>query len=473
MKSIHTEVRKFFRRESVPRGVRILAAVSGGPDSTALALCLAEMREELGFSLALAHYDHGLRSAEEAAVEEAFALSLGRLLGLPVETGRAGTGKLKEIAGRKKLSLEAAARNFRYAFLRETAKRLTSDFIALGHTRTDRIETQVFRFFQGSSVEALAGIRGRRGRIIRPLIAVDRRDVLAFLAERGQDFCTDSSNADMAFLRNHVRGKLVPAAEDVFPGFAKALDALAEKSHLYSDFVKKTLRGVSPWVKADLGWECSFEAFAGLHPILRINSVYEIFNQGSLGQNEKRIPYAFLRPLAKLTEDRPDGVILRGRGLALVRRGDRLLARRDIVLNRKKGYFYLIDGNMDFCVQGRLRVEAEEVLPEWKNGKDVFSWSKGDCLFLRSRRPGDTVCTGQGKKTLNKLFSDWKVGEGFRDIVPLVQKNENILAVFAEPFGGKTLRLGGEAGPEAGKFFRIRIRVCESGEESGQTKQSE
>jgi tRNA(Ile)-lysidine synthase len=297
--------------------------------------------------------------------------------------------------------------------------------------------------------------------------------VLAFLAERGQDYCTDASNADTTFLRNQVREKLIPAAEDVFPGFAKALDALAEKSRLYGDFVKKTLRGVSPWVKADFGWECSFEAFAGLDPLLKINSIYESLNQGSLGQNENRIPYAFLRPLARLEKDRADGVILRGRGFELVRRGDRLLARRDIVLKRKRGYFYLIDGNMDFCVQGRLRVEAEEVLSKGENGEDVFPWSKGDCLFLRSRRPGDAIRTGQGRKRLNKLFSDWKVEESIRDCVPLVQKNENILAVFAEPFGGKTLRLGGEAGPEAGKFFRIRIRVCKSGEESGQTKQSE
>ncbi|MDR1933707.1 MAG: tRNA lysidine(34) synthetase TilS [Spirochaetales bacterium] len=467
MKSIHTEVKKFFRGEGVPRGVRILAAVSGGADSTALALCLAGLRAELDFSLALAHYDHGLRSREEARAEEAFVRSLGEALGLPVETAQAGPGKLRETAAREKLSLEAAARNFRYGFLHETAKRLSCDFIALGHTRTDRIETQVFRFFQGSSAEALAGIRGRRGRLIRPLITVDRSDVLAFLEERGQGFCTDASNEDTAFLRNHVRRKLIPAAEDVFPGFAKALDAAAEKSRLYGDFVKKALREKNPWVKSGTGWECSFEAFAGLHPLLRINSVYEIVNRGGFGRTEKRIPYAFLKPLAELSPGRPEGVILRGRGLALVHRGDRLLARRDIVLNQKKGYFYLIDGNMDFCVQGRLHVEAQEV-PPGENGEDVFSRNKGDCLFLRSRRPGDVICIGQGKKTLNKLFSDWKVEESLRDLVPLVQKNENILAVFAKPFGGKTLRLNGEPGPETGKFFRIRI--CESGEESGQTK---
>jgi tRNA(Ile)-lysidine synthase len=459
MKSIHTEVKEFFRREKLPRPTRILAAVSGGPDSTALALVLAQLREELGFSLALAHYDHGLRSSEESRAEEAFVRSLGDSLSLPVETGRAAEGGLRDEAAKEKKSLEAAAREARYAFLRAAAARASCAFIALGHTRTDRIENQIFRFFQGSGLQALAGIRGRRGRIIRPLIGVDRSGVLAFLAERAQGYCTDASNGDAAFLRNHLRLALVPAVEEVFPGFGKALDALGEKFSLYADFVKKALRDTDPWVKTGLGWECSWEEFLGLHPVLRIQSVYKLCP----ARGEKRIPYAFLAPLAKLPRAKT-GTILRGRGLEILRRGKRLLARRDIVLNQKKGYFYLIDGNLDFCIQEQLRVEAEEV-PSRKEEEDVFFCGGEDCLLLRSRRPGDVIDTGRGEKKLGRLLSEWKVEERLRGLVPLVQKNGKIVAVLAAPWGGKTLRLPEEGG-EAGRFFRIRIRKI--GEKSGQ-----
>jgi tRNA(Ile)-lysidine synthase len=342
-------------------------------------------------------------------------------------------------------------------------------FIALGHTRTDRIETQVYRFFQGSAQGyAFAGIRARRGRILRPLLCADRNDVLAYLEQKGQSFCQDATNADTAFLRNHVRHTLIPAAEAVFPGFARAMDALAEKSLLMGDFVEQSLRGVTPWVRHELGWKCPFEAFIGIHPILRINSIYEILGQ-------ERIPYVFLKPLAGLTREKADGIILRGRGFELVRRGGTLFAFGDIVLKRKKGYFYRIDGNPDICIQGRWRAEAEEFYSQ--NGKppmgeDVFFCGKDECLFLRSRRPGDVIHTGRGKKTLVRLFSDWKVREDLRDSVPLVQKNGKILAVLAGSFGGRPLRCcDDEMQEQAGRFFRIRIHKI--GEESGQSEKSE
>jgi tRNA(Ile)-lysidine synthase len=461
MKSIHAEIKAYFRRHSLPRNIRILAAASAGPDSTALVLALADLREELGFSLVLAHCDHGMRSREDSQREAAFVRALGERLEVPVLTGEAGQGKLKAAARREKKSPEAAARDFRYAFLREAGNSRSCDYIALGHTRTDRIETQIYRFFQGSSPGSLAGIPGRRGRFIRPFLNVDKTEILAFLAERGEGFCVDSSNRDTAFLRNHLRAGLLPAVRDVFPGYERALDALAEKALLYEDFVETSLAGANPWIETAEGWECSFKAFLGLHPLLRIKSIYPLYNRSVPRGGEKRIPYAFLAPLLRLAGTKADGIVVRGRGGALIRRGERLLWRTDIVLKRKKGYFYLIDGNMNFCIQERLCIRTEEVSSMLRDEKDVFFYGEGECLFIRSRRAGDTIQTGNGKKTLNKLFSDGKIGEELRDMIPVVQKNENILAVLTHPFGIETIRLPEKPGRDGGKY--LRIRICEIG----------
>ncbi|MDR1626079.1 MAG: tRNA lysidine(34) synthetase TilS [Spirochaetia bacterium] len=470
MKSIHVELRRFFCRLPSARGERILVAVSGGPDSTALALGLADLRGELGIGLALAHYDHGLRSAREAREERDFVLSLGEGLGLPVETGGAGGGVLRETAAREKKSLEALARERRYAFLHGAAGRLSCGLIALGHTRGDRIETQIFRFFQGSSPKSLGGIPAKRGRVLRPLINLGKGDILAFLEERGQGFCTDASNQDTVFLRNHLRRALLPAVEKVFPGYAKALDALAEKSRLYGDFVESVLAEKNPWKPSGGGWECPFEEFLGLHPLLRIESVYGLFAGGFMPGGEKRIPYSFLRPLAGLGREKAGGTVLRGRGLVFRLRKGRMIVEKDIVLNRKKGYFYHINGNLDFCIAGRLRVQAEEAAfsADSEGGDDVFPLVGGDGLFLRSRRPGDAIALPGGRKTLNRLFASWKLEEDTRDMVPLVQKNGKILAVLAAPFGGKTLRLPDTESGNKEKSFRIRIHKI--GEEREQTK---
>jgi tRNA(Ile)-lysidine synthase len=472
MKSIHAELRNFFRRRPLARGEKILAAVSGGPDSTALALGLADLRQELDFRLALAHYDHGLRSARETEEEAAFVRSLGESLGVSVESGEAGAGVLRKTAGQEKKSLEALAREFRYAFLYGAAKRLSCGIIALGHTRGDRIETQIFRFFQGSSPKALGGISAKRGGVIRPLIGLERGDIIAFLERRGQGFCTDASNQDTVFLRNHLRRTLIPAVEKVFPGYAKALDALAEKSRLYEDFLKSALEGKNPWKPSNAGWECSFEEFLSLHPLLRIESVYGLFAAGLAPRGEKRIPYSFLRPLTTLKGGKKaGGIILRGRGLVFRLRKGSMIVEKDIVLNQKKGYFYHINGNLDFCIEERLCVKAEEVtLSAGAEGKDdVFSLGEGEGLFLRSRRPGDIIVAPGGRKTLNKLFSSWKLEEDIRDMVPLVQKDGKILAVLAAPLGGKTLRLPDKkGGNNKERFFRIRIHKM--GEECEQTK---
>jgi tRNA(Ile)-lysidine synthase len=423
----------------------------------------------LDFSLCLAHYDHGIRSAEDSAREKAFVLCLGERLGLSVETGGAGEGRLAEAARREKKSLEAAAREFRYSFLREAAERAGCAFIALGHTRSDRIETQLYRFFQGSFPGRLSGIAPRRGECIRPLLSLDKGVLLAFLAERGEGFCVDSSNGDSSFLRNHIRASLVPAVKEVFPGYETALDALAEKARLYEDFAQVSLAAVNPWIQAGEGWECSFAAFLALHPLLRLLSVYALYNGDFPRGGEARLPYAFLAPLVHLRKEKAEGTVLRGFGIHLFLRGGRLFWRRVLVLKQKKGYFYTVAGNMDFPIHGQLLVHTEEVSGDCMNEEDVFPVGDDGVLFLRSRRLGDTLVTAGGAKTLNKLFSGWKAAENIRDMIPVLQKNDSILAVLGRPFGWRTLRLSEEAGRHRGKF--LRIRVSQIGVESGQQKQ--
>jgi tRNA(Ile)-lysidine synthase len=207
------------RHTLVAPGDTVLAAVSGGADSVALLVALLELRGELGIAVVAAHFDHGLRGAESTA-DRVFVESLARRYDVPclVESGIVPAG-----------NLEAEARRVRYAFLERAADSLGATKIATGHTRDDQAETVLLRIVRGAGTRGLAGIRPRRGRIIRPLLRCDRIQVRGFLVDRGLDWRRDLSNFDTTFERTRVRHGFLPAlARELNPRLAATLADLAD-----------------------------------------------------------------------------------------------------------------------------------------------------------------------------------------------------------------------------------------------------
>ena len=461
------EVRRFWKRRRIPRGIKVLAALSGGPDSTALTAALGELRESLHFELFIAHYDHGIRSPEESAADLSFAQTLAGNLGVPLMHEGPGPGTLRRLAAEAGRSLEDLAREHRHRFLRRAASRLGCDLIALGHTASDRRETQIMRFFQGSSPDALRGIPARRGPLIRPLSGVDKAAVLDYLDGIGLGYRRDQTNEDPAFLRNHLRMTLIPAAMEVFPGYHKALDKLSLKARLYGDLAARTLEKEDPWVKQGEGWTCGFGDFLRLHPLVRILSMYRLYEPGKSRKGNPRLPFAFLAPLEKLGRDARDGVILRGYGMRLELVGGLLWWKEDIVLARKKGYLYLTDGKGGFEAPGGLVIRVDEV-PEAARFEDrVFRCGGDGRLLVRSRRPGDELITGSGKKTLKKLFSRLGIPENLRDLVPIVQREGDIQGLLTEPWGIPTIRAPENVMEKRGNGRYFRFTAFMKGEERG------
>ena len=201
------------RHDLLGGGETVLVAVSGGADSTALLDVLDELRGPLALTLEVAHVHHGLRPEADAEAARVEALCAER--GLPyhiarVEVRRAGPGA--DWAG-----LEAAARQRRYAALREIAAEVGAARIATGHTADDQAETVLMRLLEGAGPGGLAGIPPRRGALVRPLLACRRAEIEAYLRARGMRWTEDGSNRDPAFLRNRLR-------HDVLPWLATALD---------------------------------------------------------------------------------------------------------------------------------------------------------------------------------------------------------------------------------------------------------
>lgn len=195
--------RTIARHGMLAAGDRVLAAVSGGADSTALLHLMNAMRPRLGITLAVAHLNHGLRG-RAADGDARFAESLAGHLGLMFHGERI---RLDPSRG----SVEERGRQARYAFFHRLAKEHGYNKIALGHHMDDNAEAVLLHLLRGSGIRGLSGIPPVRGqRIIRPLIDLRRNEIIDFLREQGISFVQDASNNDLRYDRNRVRQSLIP-----------------------------------------------------------------------------------------------------------------------------------------------------------------------------------------------------------------------------------------------------------------------
>ena len=198
----------YARREGLfTTGDRVLVAVSGGPDSVALLHLLVRLAPELGLDLGVAHFDHGLRG-EDSRADADFVADLARRLGLPCHQGR---GQVRDAARRDKVSLQMAARKLRLQFLQDTRRRHGYAKLALGHTADDQVELFWLRLLRGAGLEGLKGMWPATPEgLVRPLLAVGKAVLLAWLEQEALPYRLDASNLSRAYLRNRVRLDLLP-----------------------------------------------------------------------------------------------------------------------------------------------------------------------------------------------------------------------------------------------------------------------
>ncbi|MDR0376546.1 MAG: tRNA lysidine(34) synthetase TilS, partial [Spirochaetaceae bacterium] len=177
------------------KGTRFLAAVSGGADSTAMLAALTAFAGERGLVTRCFHVEHGLRAAEESRGDAAGVRELCRKLGVPCKVAHIPPGKIAATAAKQGIGLEAAARFYRHALWDREARRIGAARVLVAHTRDDVLETVLMRVLRGSGPAGLAAMERDNGRVLRPLISLNRSQVLEYLAGRGIPYRTDSTNA--------------------------------------------------------------------------------------------------------------------------------------------------------------------------------------------------------------------------------------------------------------------------------------
>lgn len=223
------------RRAGYEPGGRIVVALSGGPDSTALTVGLSELHGGRD-QIVAAHFNHRTRG-EESDADEEFVRKLCDEIGIPLRAGSASEAS-------NGMS-ENDARNLRYRFLRGIADELDIPYVAVAHTADDQAETVLLRIARGTGMRGLAAMPyarpiadGSGVSLIRPMLDVTRAEVAQFLNERGIVPRHDASNDDVRYARNRIRHHVMPALAEINPAVVQALTRLTKIAREHNEFVE-------------------------------------------------------------------------------------------------------------------------------------------------------------------------------------------------------------------------------------------
>ncbi|REC99980.1 tRNA(Ile)-lysidine synthase [Microbacterium sp. AG157] len=246
------EVRRAVRSALERADGPVAVALSGGPDSLALAAATAFEAARAGIRAEAVVIDHGLQEGSDAVA--AAAAEKARALGLGARVVRVEVGSTD--------GPEAAARAARYAGLAAAAVEIGADVVLLGHTLDDQAETVLLGLARGSGGLSLAGMPAERrdatGPIwVRPLLAVRRHTTVAACAAQGLDPWNDPHNADPAYSRVRVRNRVMPVLEtELGPGVAEALartaEQLREDAEAFQDMIDETIEDIVEHAEAGI-----------------------------------------------------------------------------------------------------------------------------------------------------------------------------------------------------------------------------
>uniref|UniRef100_UPI002634E13D tRNA lysidine(34) synthetase TilS n=1 Tax=uncultured Selenomonas sp. TaxID=159275 RepID=UPI002634E13D len=220
------KVLAFCEERGIPaHGSPLVVAVSGGADSMALLDLLLRLRERLAFSLHVAHFEHGIRgeaSREDARYVAAFCRERG--VACTVEAA-----DVPQYAKERRMSLETAARELRYAFLRRVKAHVGAEAIAVAHHADDQAETVLLHILRGAGLRGLVGMAPCTGDVVRPLLACRKEELVAYCAAHGIEVRHDATNDAADARRNYLRLEILPRlAAHVNASAGAALVRLAE-----------------------------------------------------------------------------------------------------------------------------------------------------------------------------------------------------------------------------------------------------
>ena len=392
---------KFIREQKlIAPGDTVICAVSGGADSVAMLFALYLLREKLEITLEAAHFNHNLRG-EESLRDETFVRELCARYDIPLHVA---SGEIRP--GKK--GVEAAARDARYAFLESLSGK-----IATAHTADDNAETILMHLVRGTGLKGLGGIAPQRGKLIRPMLGITRREVEDFLAEWHLPHVEDSTNETDAFLRNRLRHHVMPLLAEENPRIAENLSQMAlrlreDEACLTRQSEYETLPEV--------------ETLRTLPPAVRSRMLERFLKENGVREPED---VHIAQAEALVFSESPSASTAFPGGVTLSRQYGRLTA------NPTGEAFTPVTLTCPGSAEmAGIRITCEPA-GELAQSENLLTVCPVGKISIRPRQTGDKIRLSGGSKSLKKLFIDRKIPAAVRGQIPVVCDETGILGVYS------------------------------------------
>ena len=266
------------RDAALPAKPRLIVAVSGGADSSATLLALADRADQWDWSLIAVHVDHQIAPA---ATRDSFRGAAAAVASRAGASFQVVAVDAPAAAAAQATSLETAARDTRYGALASAAVALQADAIVTGHTADDQAETVLLHLIRGSGLDGLTAMAAAASlplpapptvALLRPLLDVRRGETRAFCAFQQMEYVDDPANADPTHLRNRVRDEILPGLAALNPKITEALGRLAHDLRVDRDYLEAQTRLAGAQLaapQADGGYVLSRRTLSTLPPAIQ------------------------------------------------------------------------------------------------------------------------------------------------------------------------------------------------------------
>jgi tRNA(Ile)-lysidine synthase len=408
----------------------ILVGLSGGADSSALLHMLSVYREKCGAKIYAAHVNHGIRGAE-ADRDEEFCREYAGSLGVEIFVLRADVPSLAKERGE---SVETAARALRYSYFEQIMRENNIPILATAHNANDNLETVIFNIARGSGLSGVCGIpeyrRTDHGVVIRPILSMEKREIIEYCRDNAISFVTDSTNIDTDYTRNLIRAEIIPVMQRINSGAVK--NAIRMSESLREDML--CLDNMADELierQADRS-SIGLQSFRSSPASVANRALIKLYGELTGGKTLEMTHVNALRELAARAV--PHSSVSLPAGIVGVIEREALCLCTETKIPEAEDYsIALCEGSNPIS-----QTNTEIFIGNSQNAKNVYKKAiilyidsakiKGE-LFARSRKPGDSIRTRGMTKSLKKLLCEKKIPLELRARLPIICDSDGILAV--------------------------------------------